>query len=229
MSLKARQMLVWEKKAFLDGASIIIGVDEAGRGPLAGPVVAGAVILERYPLKRFSIRIYKERIDDSKKLRPSQREKAFKEISAKAVFGVGIKDNNCIDKDNIHMAVLAAMRDAVNKLISRFCRQAGKKEKDIRKDICVLVDGMFGGFLPYKTIPIIKGDSKSFSIAAASIVAKVTRDAIMRKYDREYPLYGFSRHKGYGTKLHMEAIEKYGPCPIHRKTFAPIKNDIREN
>jgi len=211
-------MLVWEKKALLEGASIVIGVDEAGRGPLAGPVVAGAVIL-RAP-------DYKARIDDSKKLRPLQREKAFREISKKAFFGVGIKDNNYIDRENIHMATLAAMKQAVKNLITKFCRLTDKKEKDIRKDICVLVDGLFGGFLPYKTIPIIKGDSKSLTIAAASIVAKVTRDAIMERYDKKYPAYGFSRHKGYGTKLHLEAIQQYGPCLIHRKTFAPLKNDI---
>lgn len=222
-------MLSWEKKAFLEGASIIVGLDEAGRGPLAGPVVAGAVILGLSPLKRFRIQRYKERIDDSKKLQPLERERAFKEISARAIFGIGIKDHKYIDRVNIHMATLAAMKQAVKKLISKFCRLANKKEIDIQKDICVLVDGVFGGFLPYKTTPIIKGDSKSFSIAAASIMAKVTRDAIMRQYDKKYPLYGFSKHKGYGTKFHLEAIKRYGPCLIHRKSFAPLKNDICEN
>jgi len=219
-------MLAWEKKAFLEGASIIIGVDEAGRGPLAGPVVAGAVILGLHPLKRFKIPGYKEKIDDSKKLRPSQREKAFREISARTIFGIGIKDNKYIDRKNIHSATLAAMRQAVKRLISRFCRLNNKKERAIRKDICVLVDGMFGGFLPYRTIPIIKGDSKSISIAAASIVAKVTRDAIMGRYDRKYPIYGFSKHKGYGTVLHIEAIKRFGSCPIHRKTFEPLKTHV---
>ena len=222
-------MLSWEKKAFLEGASIIVGLDEAGRGPLAGPVVAGAVILGLSPLKRFRIQRYKERIDDSKKLQPLERERAFKEISARAVFGIGIKDHKYIDRVNIHMATLSAMKQAVKKLISKFCRLANKKEIDIQKDICVLVDGVFGGFLPYKTTPIIKGDSKSFSIAAASIMAKVTRDAIMNQYDKKYPLYGFSKHKGYGTKFHLEAMKRYGPCSIHRKSFAPLKNDICEN
>lgn len=219
-------MLVWEKKAFLEGASIIIGLDEAGRGPLAGPVVAGAVILGFSPSKGFTAHNYKERIDDSKKLRPVQREKAFKEISARAIFSTGIKDNNYIDKKNIHMATLAAMRQAVKNLVSKFCCLANKKEADIQKNICVLVDGVFGGFLSYKTIPIIKGDSKSFSIAAASIMAKVTRDAIMNRYDKQYPIYGFSKHKGYGTALHLEAIKRFGPCPIHRKSFAPLKKLI---
>ncbi|PJC48292.1 MAG: ribonuclease HII [Candidatus Omnitrophica bacterium CG_4_9_14_0_2_um_filter_42_8] len=221
MLSKARQMLAWEKKALLEGASIVIGVDEAGRGPLAGPVVAGAVILKSPD--------YKTRIDDSKKLRPLQREKAFREIREKAFFGVGIKDNKYIDRENIHMATLAAMKQAVKNLVSKFCRLTDKKEKNIRKDICVLVDGLFGGFLPYKTIPIVKGDSKSLTIATASIVAKVTRDAIMKRYDKLYPRYGFSKHKGYGTKNHLEALGQYGPCPIHRKTFAPLKNDIRQN
>ena len=219
-------MLAWEQRAFLDGASIIIGLDEAGRGPLAGPVVAGAVILEPSPLKRFRIQNYKERIDDSKKLLPRQREKAFMEISTKAVFGIGIKDNKYIDRVNIHMATLAAMKQAVKQLISEFCRLNNKKEKTIRRDVCVLVDGMFSGFLSYKTIPIIKGDSRSLSIAAASIVAKVTRDGIMRRYDEKYPLYGFSKHKGYGTRFHLEAIKRYGPCSIHRKSFAPLKTQM---
>jgi len=219
-------MLSWERKAFLKGFSIIIGVDEAGRGPLAGPVVAGAVILGRSPLKRFRVSKYKETIDDSKKLRPAQRERAFKEISTKAIFGIGIKDTRYIDKENIHMATLAAMKQAVKKLMREFCRICNKKEKDVGKNVCVLVDGIFGGFLPYKTIPIIKGDSRSLSIAAASIMAKVTRDSIMGSYDKKYPLYGFSKHKGYGTKFHLKAIEQYGPCPIHRMSFAPLKNDI---
>jgi len=217
-------MLSWEKKAFLDGASLVIGVDEAGRGPLAGPVVAGAVTLQRSPLCSLNrIPAYSARIDDSKKLRPGQRDVAFKEISRKAIFGIGLKDHRRIDKINIHMATLEAMKQAVKKLVSEFCRLNGKKEKDIRSDICVLVDGAFGNFLPYKTIPIIKGDSKSLSIAAASIMAKVTRDRIMDAYSEKYPVYGFSRHKGYGTKFHMDTIGQYGPCPIHRKTFAPIK------
>ena len=222
-------MLSWERKAFLKGFSIIIGVDEAGRGPLAGPVVAGAVILGRSPLKRFRISEYKETIDDSKKLRPRQREKAFKEISTRAIFGIGIKDSKYIDKENIHMATLAAMKQAVKELMREFCRICNKKEKDVRKNVCVLVDGIFGGFLPYKTIPIVKGDSKSFSIAAASIMAKVTRDSIMGRYDKKYPLYGFSKHKGYGTKFHLKAIEQYGPCLIHRMSFAPLKNDISKD
>ena len=219
-------MLAREKAAFLDGASVIIGVDEAGRGPLAGPVVAGAVILGKTPLEKFRIPVYKEKIDDSKKLCPLEREKAFREIKSKAVSGTGIKNNNYIDRNNIHMATLAAMKQAVKKLIAEFCRISNKKEKDIRNNICILVDGKFGDFPPYRTIPIVRGDSQSLSIAAASIIAKVTRDGMMDRYDKKYPVYGFSKHKGYGTNLHMETIRQYGPCAIHRKTFAPLKNDI---
>lgn len=222
-------MLYWERRAFLEGASIIIGVDEAGRGPLAGPVVAGAVILKPSPLKRFVVPRYKYRIDDSKKLHPNVREKVFNEISKKTIFGIGVKDNKFIDKEDIHTATLAAMREAVNKLISDFCKLNNKKEKDIRKDVCILVDGNMDPGFPYKIIPIIKGDSESLSIAAASIMAKVIRDKMMCDYDRKYPVYGFARHKGYGTRFHMDAIERHGSCPIHRKSFAPIKYDLHKD
>jgi ribonuclease HII len=221
-------MLCWEEKAFLDGASIIIGVDEAGRGPLAGPVVAGAVILKPSPLRRFSMPVYKERIDDSKKLSPRLRKKAFNEISEKTIFGIGIKDHSFIDEKNIYQATLAAMRQAVRNLISDFCRFNNKKERDIRKHVCLLIDGKMNLGFSYKTIQIIKGDSKSLSIAAASIMAKVTRDRIMEDYDKKYPAYGFSRHKGYGTAFHLDAIKRFGACPIHRKSFAPINKDRRE-
>lgn len=216
-------MLLWERKAKLSGASFIIGLDEAGRGPLAGPVVAAAVSLGPSPLKKLIFPRYKERIDDSKKMLPAQRERSFCEISKKALFGVGIKDHRFIDRKNIQKATVSAMRRAVRNLVRKYCRLNGRQEKDARTEICILVDGNIDLGLPYHTLRIIKGDSKSFSIAAASIVAKVTRDRLMASYDKEFPQYGFLRHKGYGTKSHMEAIERYGPCPIHRRTFAPIK------
>ncbi len=219
-------MLLWEKKAFLDGASLIIGLDEAGRGPLAGPVVAGAVSLKRSPLKRFSLPQYRERIDDSKKIAQGQREKSFCEISKKAVFGIGRKSHRFIDKKNIRVATLSAMREAVKNLLKDYCRANNKKESQIRKDVCVLVDGNMDPGLPYRTVRIIKGDSKSLSIAAASIIAKVMRDRMMDSFDKRFPWYGFSRHKGYGTKAHLEAIKTHGPCRIHRKSFAPMKNDF---
>lgn len=218
-----RRMLLCEKRAFLEGAAVIIGLDEAGRGPLAGPVVAAAVVLKTSPLKRFNFPRFGERIDDSKKLLPRQREKAFSEISRKAVFGVGLRGHGFIDKKNIRVATLSAMKQAVERLVEEFCRLNRCEKKQIRKNVCVLVDGNMSPDLPYKTVPILKGDSKSLSIAAASIIAKVTRDRIMISYDKTFPQYGFSKHKGYGTKTHIDALKKNGPCAIHRKSFAPVK------
>ena len=172
------------------------------------------------------MKIYSQslRIDDSKKMRPSQREKAFCEISEKSLFGIGLKNNSVIDKKNIYQATILAMREAVSSAIKRYCHLNNKKEREIRKKTYILIDGRIDLKLPYKAISILKGDSKSLSIAAASIIAKVTRDRMMERYNKKYPLYGFSRHKGYGTKFHLEAIKTYGSCPIHRKSFAPIKD-----
>jgi ribonuclease HII len=217
-----KKMLLWEKKAFLKGFSVIIGLDEAGRGPLAGPVTAAAVILSPSRGGKFVFPVYRERVDDSKKLLPARREKAYGEILKKSLFGIGSISHRSIDKENIHIAVLRAMRQSVFKVIKEYCRFNVKKERDIREEVCVLVDGKFCPDVPYHTIPIIKGDSKSLSIAAASIVAKVTRDKLMAEYSKLYPKYGFSEHKGYGTVFHLDAIRKYGPCPIHRKSFRPI-------
>ncbi|MEE8317842.1 MAG: ribonuclease HII [Candidatus Omnitrophota bacterium] len=216
-------MLLWEKKAFLKGASIIIGLDEAGRGPLAGPVVAAAVTLKPSPLKKFILPRYKERLDDSKKMRPAERERSFREISKRSLFGIGLKGHGFIDRKNIRIATVQAMQQALIRLVAEYCRLNNKRERDIRKDIYVLVDGNIDPGLPYRTVLIVKGDSKSSSIAAASIVAKVTRDRMMCSYDKLYPDYGFSRHKGYGTRYHLKAIQRYGPCRIHRKSFAPIR------
>lgn len=204
---------------------MIVGLDEAGRGPLAGPVVAAAVIMAPRPLVKFTPPRFRERIDDSKKLLPGQRKKAFKEISKRSVFAVGMKTHSFIDKKDILKATCAAMEQAVARLVRKFCCLNNKDEAEIKKEVCVLVDGNMKLNLPYKTVQIVRGDSKSASIAAASIVAKVTRDAIMDRHDKAYPAYGFFRHKGYGTRFHLNAIKKYGPCPIHRKSFAPI-NEI---
>jgi len=216
-------MLLWEKKAFLEGASLIIGVDEAGRGPLAGPVVAGAVSLRQSPLRRFSMPHYRERVDDSKLISPGQRERTFREILKKSITATGTKDHRFIDDKNILNATISAMKDAVKALVRAYCRSNNKKETGIRQGICILVDGNINLDLPYRIVKIIKGDSRSLSIAAASIVAKVTRDRIMRSYDERYPQYGFLRHKGYGTRFHFDAIRRYGPCRIHRKSFAPMR------
>ena len=179
----------------------ICGVDEVGRGPLCGPVVAGAVILP----KNCDI-LY---INDSKKLSEKMRDVLYDEISKKAVaWAVGVVSPARIDEINILQATYEAMRLAIENL---------KVKPDILFNDAVTIPGV-----DIEQVPIIKGDAKSQSIAAASIMAKVTRDRMMQAYDEAYPMYGFARNKGYGTKEHMNAIREYGPCPIHRKTF--IKN-----
>ncbi len=190
-----------EMKKFEDEYRIygnICGIDEAGRGPLCGPVVAGAVILP----KEYDI-LY---INDSKKLSEKKREEVFAQIEEKALaWSVGIVSPEEIDRINILQATYAAMKQAVQKL-------------KITPDI-LLNDAVTIPDVEIRQVPVIKGDAKSQSIAAASIMAKVTRDRIMKEYDLMYPEYGFSENKGYGTAQHIEAIKKYGPCPIHRITF----------
>ena len=180
----------------------ICGIDEAGRGPLAGPVVAGACILP----KDCEI-LY---LNDSKKLSEKRRELLFEEIKEKALaYSIGMADNILIDEINILQATYQAMRNAV----------AGLK---IVPDV-LFVDAVHIPDVAIKQIGIIKGDAKSVSIAAASILAKVTRDHLMIEYDKLYPEYGFAKHKGYGTAAHCEAIRTYGLSPIHRKTFMTPK------
>lgn len=176
----------------------ICGVDEAGRGPLAGPVAAGAVILPK------GCRILY--INDSKKLSKSRREELFLEIKDKAVaWGVGIVPPARIDEINILQATYEAMREALLQL---------KVKPDLLLNDAVTIPG-----IEFEQVPIIKGDAKSMSIAAASILAKVTRDRMMEEYEAIFPDYGFARHKGYGTAEHIRAIREFGPCPIHRRTF----------
>lgn len=176
----------------------ICGIDEVGRGPLAGPVVAGAVILP----KDCDI-LY---INDSKKLTAAKREELYDEIMEKAVAaGIGMVSPQRIDEINILQATYEAMREAVSKLT-------------VRPQI-LLNDAVTIPQMDIPQVPIIKGDAKSISIAAASIIAKVTRDRLMREYDKVMPEYGFASHKGYGAASHIEAIRKYGPSPIHRATF----------
>lgn len=194
-----------EQALFEKGIGVIAGVDEAGRGPLAGPVVAAAVIVPR----GYS---FSAKIDDSKKLTPLQRQNACAEIKACCVYAFSVVDERIIDTNNILNATLLAMAQAVMTL------------KPLPQ--WVLVDGTVCPDIPFPSSAIIGGDAKSISIACASIVAKVTRDEIMLGYDKQYPEYGFAGHKGYGTKSHCAAIFKYGPCPIHRKSFQPIKNLI---
>lgn len=176
----------------------ICGIDEVGRGPLAGPVVAGAVILP----KDCDI-LY---INDSKKLSEKKREELYEVILEKAVaVGLGYSTPKRIDEINILQATYEAMREAVGQL-------------SIVPDL-LLNDAVTIPEVAIRQVPIIKGDAKSISIGAASIVAKVTRDRLMVQYDEVYPAYGFAANKGYGAQMHIEALKKYGPCPIHRKTF----------
>ncbi len=183
-------------------SGVIAGVDEAGRGPWAGPVVAAAVILSRD--------VYPAGINDSKKLSKEKREQIFLELINICDFGVGIVSESVIDQINILQATKLAMKDAVLDLS--------------RRPNLVLVDGnqKFDA-QNIEVVPVVKGDSKSLSIAAASIIAKVTRDRIMEDLDGEFPEYGWMDNAGYGTAKHIEAIEKYGICKYHRKSYAPIK------
>ena len=196
-------MLASEKQALLSGYKVIAGVDEAGRGPLAGPVVAAAVVLP----ENFDV----PGINDSKKLSEKKREALFPVIKSRAIaFGIGMAEHEEIDRINILQASLLAMRRAVEAL-------------KILPDY-LLIDGKFTIDSTIDQRSVIKGDALSLSIAAASILAKVSRDRMMVALDLRYPEYGFSRHKGYPTKAHKEAILTHGPCPIHRKSFRGVKD-----
>lgn len=196
----------FEEEARQQGYRCIAGVDEAGRGPLAGPVAAAACIIPEG--------IFFCGIDDSKKLSAMQREALFEQITGRkeVIYSVCIVSADEIDRINIYQATIRAMLDAIAAL-------------SVFPDY-LLVDGMQ---LSHPVIPckkIIKGDTKSQSIAAASIIAKVTRDRIMKEFHERWPLYGFKDHKGYGTERHLSAIAAHGPCPIHRMTFEPLKKHL---
>jgi len=197
-------VLAYERKLKNKGFDLIIGVDEAGRGPLAGPVVAAAVLL-----KDFN---FNNRIDDSKKLSSLKRKNAFFEIKKKSLYAITAVGSREIDRINILQATILAMRKSISKLIKQLRLVELKR-------VFVLIDGnlRLKLDLPYQSI--VRGDGKSLSIAAASILAKVHRDAIMDKYDKIYPQYGFIKHKGYPTKLHRSILKVIGPTAIHRKSF----------
>jgi ribonuclease HII len=200
------EMLNYEKKLYKKGITLIGGIDEVGRGPLVGPVVAACVILP----KNF----YHEDIKDSKKISEKKREKLYDLIMENALsIGIGVIDSQRIDEINIYEATKEAMILAVNNM-------------KIKPEY-LLIDAMKLNIdIPYEAI--IKGDAKSESIAAASIIAKVTRDRMLIELDKEYPMYGFKKNKGYGTKEHLEAIKKYGVINSHRRSFKPVSDAIIE-
>ncbi len=196
--LRLDKMLEYERALYAKGYEFICGIDEAGRGPLCGPVVAAAVILKKDD--------HIEGVNDSKKLSEKKREQLFETIKERAVaWSVGIVDEETIDNINILEATRLAMKKAVEGLKQKPDFALVDAEKKVPIDV------------PYS--PIIKGDALSESIAAASIIAKVTRDHMIIELDKEYPEYGFAKNKGYGTKEHTEAIKKYGLCKAHRKSF----------
>ncbi len=196
-----------EKHAWAEGYDCVAGIDEAGRGALAGPVVAACVILPRD--------VAPVGINDSKQLSPLRRNELYHAIIrvARAV-GVGIVDADTIDSINILRATHEAMRLAVQNLPA-----------DLRPDV-VLIDGLPVKGFPLPQIALIKGDTRSASIAAASIIAKVTRDRLMIQADSQYPEYGFAAHKGYGVPAHIKALQTVGDCPLHRRSFSPVKHAI---
>lgn len=200
--------LEYENTAYADGYEIVCGVDEAGRGPLAGPVYAAAVILPKGHII--------EGVNDSKKLSEKKRDELFDKVIDECIaYGVGIATEQEIDEINILQATFLAMRRAVEGL-------------NVKPDIA-LIDGNKTPGLAIAQRAIVKGDGKSANIAAASIIAKVSRDRYMLEMAEKYPEYQFQKHKGYGTKLHYEMLEKYGVSPIHRKTFLRKFFEQREN
>lgn len=205
-----RDRFHFEKELWSQGHDFVAGVDEAGRGPLAGPVVAAAVILPR----QWSITGLPAELaglNDSKQLTESQRDRFFEVLSTRVDINVGLGqlDAGEIDRLNILRATHAAMNAALDGLP--------------RKPEHVLVDGLAVRTMTWPQTPLVKGDSLSYSIAAASVIAKVTRDRLMVKYDGVWPQYGFAAHKGYPTESHLRALAEHGPCPIHRRSFAPLK------
>ena len=200
--LRLEKMLAYEKELYTQGIQLIAGVDEVGRGPLAGPVVAAAVILPK------ACKI--PGLNDSKKIPKSKHKEIYEAVLQNAIaIGIGIKDNHVIDQVNIYEATKLAMMEAI-----------GQLEPQPQH---LLIDAMRLD-LPISQTSIIKGDANSLSIAAASIVAKVTRDQMMEEFDREYPGYDFAQNAGYGTAKHLAGLDKLGVTPIHRRSFEPVKS-----
>lgn len=206
LKVEYKQKSIYEEKCYTLGLNKICGVDEVGRGPLAGPVVAAAVILKKNS--------YFEGLTDSKKLSEKKREELDEKIRKEALaYAIAAVDNTTIEQYNIYQASKIAMKKAVESL-------------DIKPDY-ILVDAMPLDNVEIKSHSIIKGDEKSISIAAASVLAKVYRDKLMKQYAKQYPYYDFENNMGYGTKKHLEGLKQYGISPIHRRDFEPIKSMIK--
>lgn len=198
-----------EEELYKKGVHNIAGIDEAGRGPLAGPVVVACVVMPQNSMI--------EGVNDSKKVSEKKREKLYEEITKEAIaYGIGIISQEEIDRVNI----LNATKEGLTLAIKEMEKDLKAKKRNIEKPDIILVDALTKidtDGISYRSI--IKGDAKSYSIAAASIIAKVTRDRIMRQWDEVYSVYGFAKHKGYGTANHINAIKEYGLCPLHRHSF----------
>jgi ribonuclease HII len=205
--IRFENMSIYEKEARNQGFSFVVGIDEVGRGPLAGPIVASAVMLPED--------IYLPGLDDSKKLTIKKREALYDQIQQSAIsIGIGIVSPEEIDRYNIYEATKKAMLDALQQL---------KPFPDY-----LLIDAM-ELVTPIPQRSLVKGDAKSISIASASVIAKVYRDRIMLNYHKQYPQYHFDKNSGYGTKEHLKALHQFGPTPIHRKTFSPIKEMVEDS
>ena len=198
--------LFFEKEAYAKGYCKIAGVDEAGRGPLAGPLVVASCILPKG--------LFLAGVNDSKQLTPFQRQTLYSQITThpSIVYAIEVIEHTQVDEMNILQATLQGMKQVVESLTT---------SPDF-----ILVDGPYAPFSPEKSKAIIKGDFLSHTIACASILAKVTRDEIMDGYDMEWPEYGFIKNKGYGTQEHLEALRRFGPSPIHRRSFAPVQKSL---
>ncbi|MGA2246489.1 MAG: ribonuclease HII [Verrucomicrobiota bacterium] len=210
MAAKFWNRLAFECDLWQRGFSHVAGVDEAGCGPLAGPVVAAAVI---FPKRWLALGLPAKfrGLNDSKQLTEEEREKFHERLQSdpEIRFAITAVDVETIDRINIRQAAWQGMHQALDRLEPRAEH--------------VLVDGLRIKWLPYRQTALVQGDARSYSVAAASVLAKVTRDRLMREYDAQFPEYGFATHKGYATARHLAAIEKFGACPIHRKSFAPFK------
>lgn len=215
MAEKFPDRLLFERELWLQSLSHIAGVDEAGRGPLAGPVVAAAVVLPAH-WRESGMDDRLRDLNDSKQLTEAQRENFFAILTThpEIRFAIAVVDAETIDRINILQATHRAMNEALAKLTP--------------PPQHVLVDGRPVKTMRFPQTALVMGDAKSYSIAAASVLAKVTRDRMLLEFDRQFPGYGFAEHKGYGTPQHLAAIARFGACPIHRRSFAPIRTKERE-